>query len=290
MAALTNTTTTADMNFALDTEFKQNYMHDADRLIELLGNFNVETMQAGQALQQVKITGTLNTAAYTEGDEVGLSKYAVEKTPVGTVDIAPYRKLTTAAAIAKSGYEVACLRTDKKMASDVRANVINKFFTFLANGTGTATGTNLQKTLANIEATIGNAMETNMDEMGDVVYFVNRADAYAYLGEANITTQNVFGLTYLKDFLGVQNVFLTNKVASKTVYATPADNIRIYGIDFGALANAGLEYATDESGLIGVAHTPAYDRVSVETNVINGMLLFPEIKDYIVKGTIATTA
>lgn len=41
------------------------------------------------------------------------------------------------------------------------------------------------------------------------------------------------------------------------------------------------------NGLIGVSHAPAYDHVSTETNVLTGMLLFPEVKDYIIKTTIS---
>ena len=60
------------------------------------------------------------------------------------------------------------------------------------------------------------------------------------------------------------------------------------GVDFGELAASGLTYTVSDSGLIGVAHTPAYDHVSVETNVLAGATFFPEVKDYIVKGTITT--
>ena len=83
---------------------------------------------------------------------------------------------------------------------------------------------------------------------------------------------------------------MTNKVAKGTIWATPVENIHIFGVDFGALASGGLSYAQDSSGLIGVAHKPAYDRVSTETNVLCGTYLFPENADYIVKGTIAPVA
>lgn len=120
------------------------------------------------------------------------------------------------------------------------------------------------------------------------MHFINRDDAADYLGNATITDQNLFGLTYLENFLGLSGVFLTNQVAKGTMIATPADNIRIFGVDFGELATSGLTYTVSDSGLIGVAHTPAYDHVSVETNVLAGATFFPEVKDYIVKGTITT--
>ena len=314
MAVITNTTTTTDINYSLDREMVQNFTGEADRLLEILGLLGaVETMTAGQALQQVTITGSLNNAktdasdlsgdsgavtlgsssgtAYVEGDEVALSKYTVAKTPVGVVEVEPYRRLTTAQAILKSGYEVAVLRTDAKMLAQVRAQIISSFFTFLATGTGTSTaGADLQAMLANMDASLGDTLETNADESDRIIHFINRQDAAAYLGAKDITTQTAFGMTYMQDFLGIQNVFVTNKVAKGTAWCTPAENIHAYGLDFSSLATAGLTYTQESNGLIGVAHTPAYDRVSAETHVVNGMLLFPEVKNYMVKGTITPMA
>lgn len=299
MPATANAVTTAEMNVALDQEFIANFNQDYDRLSDILGIFAPETMQAGVVLNQLKITGELNNAknddsssgtAYVEGDLVALSKYKAEKTPVGTVGIVPYRKMTTAAAILKSGYPTAVLKTDQKMLAQIRNAIVSKFFGFLANGTGEATGKTLQAAAANVDAVLGDALESNDDSTDRIVHFVSRQDAADYLGSAPITTQTAFGLTYLEQFLGFTNVFMTNKVAKGEIYATPVENIHVYGIDFGALASGGLAYAQDSHGLVGVAHKPAYDRVSAETNVLCGTLLFPEVTDYIVKGTIAPVA
>lgn len=299
--ALPNAITTEAMNVSLDREMIRSFRQEYDRLAEILGIFAPEVMTAGQTLYQMKITGSLNNAkdeeagtssgtSYVEGQLVSLSKYQAEKTPVATVDIEPYRKATTAAAINRSGYAVAVNGTDRKMLSNVRAGIISKFFAFLANGTGTATGKTLQEALAMADAKLGDTMETNGDGATDLIHFVNRQDAASYIGNANISTQTSFGLMYLADFLGIERVFLTNKVSPGSLYATPVENIHIYGLDFANLDSAGLVYTTDESGLIGVAHTPVYNRVSVETHVANGTLMLPEITDYIVKATIAPVA
>ena len=93
-------------------------------------------------------------------------------------------------------------------------------------------------------------------------------------------------MTYLENFLGATNVFLTSKVPAGTIYTTAAENIRAFAIDFSGLDAAGMPYAADESGIIGVAHRPAYDHISVETNLLRGIRFVPEMKDYIVKTTI----
>ena len=295
MAAPTNATLAADLATALDQEFIATFRGEYDRLAEILGIFAPETVAAGTALYQLKITGTLNDAtdsngssgtAYKEGDLVNLSKFTAEKVPVGDVKLMPYRRMTTAAAIAKSGVEVAIMKTDAKMVSAIRNAVVKQFFTFLKAGTGSATeGKSLQAAIANVDAKLGDTMETNGDEGGRIVHFVNRQDAAAYLGTAPVTTQTMFGMTYLESFLGMTDVFLTNQVEAGTVWATPAENIHAFAPDFGALASAGLPYQAAAGNVIGVAHTPAYDHVSVDTNVLTGLTLFPEVKDYMVKGT-----
>lgn len=310
MAALTNTSDSTALNAALDQEFIANFQHDSDRLAEILGIFGTETLAAGTTLKMIKITGTLNNGkteatkvgatgtgavtlgsssgtSYVEGDEVALSKFSAEYDAVAEVFGVPYRKMTTANAIQKSGYVNAVLKTDQKMLSQVRGGIVSDFFTFLGNGTGTASAKGLQAALATADATLGDKLEDNGDEAGRIIHFVNRQDAAAYLGTATITDQNVFGMTYLQNFLGVSDVFLTNKVTAGGLYVTPVENIHFFGLDFGSLDSAGLSYATDASGLVGVAHSPAYNRVSVETNVLVGCKMFPEVKDYIVKGTIS---
>ena len=311
MAVPTNTTLASDIDMALNQEMIRNFTGESSRLMEILGVFKPETMRAGEALQMATVTGSLNNAktdptktdaagssavtlgsssgtAYVEGDEVALSKYTVTKTPVGVVEVEPYRKVTTAQAIMKSGHEAAVLRTDRKMLAHVRAQTVSSFFTFLATGTGTSTAAaTMQQALANVDASLEDELEDNGDETSRIIHFVNRQDIAGYLGQKDVTTQTLFGMTYLQNFLGITDVFATNKVASGTLWATPVENIHVFGLDFSSLAEAGLVYERDESGLIGVAHTPAYDRVSVETHVINGMLLFPEVKNYITKGTVA---
>lgn len=299
MAAPTNLITTSDMNVALDREFILNFEGDYDRLAEILGIFAPERMAAGTALYQLKVTGTLNNenddngssgSSYVEGDLVNLSKYTATKEPIGAITPKPYRKATSGANILKNGYEIAVMKTDQKMQSHIRADIIKEFFAFMAKGTGEAAGTGLQEAAAMVDAKLGDTMETNGDEGGKVIHFINRTDAAKYIGNAPVTTQTMFGMTYLQNFLGMTDVFLTNKVASGTMYATPAENIHVFTVDFGELARADLTYQQSDSGLIGVAHSPAYDHVSTETNVLTGMLLFPEVKDYIIKGTINPAA
>jgi hypothetical protein len=302
MAAPTNAINSAAINYGLSREFSARFNHDTNQLLQYMGIITPEPVAAGYALEQHSVKGSLNNqgsgasdaatagtsgTGYVEGDLVALSKFTVDSKPVGKAKLLPYRKVTTAQAIAEHGVRWSVLNTDSKMLAAVRADILGQLFAFLGNGTGAATGKNLQAALAQSEAKLGDALETNNDTPIAAIHFVSRFDVADYLSDATVTTQTAFGMNYLENFLGVQNVLVSSRVPKGTLYTTDAANIHCFSQDFSSLADAGLAYVTSDNGLIGVAHTTIYDHVSVETNVLTGMLLFPEVTDYIVKGTIS---
>lgn len=301
MPAPANLIDSEAINYGLTREFIANFNQDTDNLLRLLGIVSVERVGAGYTLTQHKVTGSLNNTkdangssgtAYVEGDLVSLSKYKMTETTIGKIKLRPYRKVTSAQAITEHGSVPAVVRIDQKMLADIRADILSQFFTFLDTGTGTATGKTLQACLAYMDAKLEDTLETNNDNGASysLVHFVNRTDVADYLATAQVTTQTAYGMTYIQDFLGVQNVFVTNKVAAKAPVVTASQNLHMYAPDFSELAQAGLSYTESDGGLIGVNHSPAYDHVSVETNVLTGATLFAEVTDYIVKGTIAPGA
>lgn len=295
MASPANQTHASDIDAALSQEFVRNFQQDADRLMEILGLTGVEVRPAGRALYVYEVTGELNDSAtdesssgkaYKEGDLVALSKYKVEKKFLAELEAFPYRKQTSYKAILDEGYEGAVMKTDNKLRSQIRKAQIGDFFDFLQKGTGKASSERLQQALAHGDAALQNSMEDNGDDSDSkILHFVNRNDAADYLGNAQISMQNLFGMTYLENFLGVTDVFLTNRVPAGTVVITPSDNIRPYTVDFSALSRGGLVYQTESRGVIGVAHKGAYDYASAETNVLVGLQLIPEVLDYIVIST-----
>lgn len=290
MPAIPNTIVTDDVVHALDQEFVEHFDESIEEFNQVLGIVTPEVLPAGAALYTYKTTGALNDAAVAEGEEVPLSHYSVTKTPVGELEVHPYRKLTTAQAILKGGVVNSILREDTKMMKDIRATIANKFFTFIKGGTGTATGVGLQDTLAQTRAELDVTLENDHNSTESVVHFINHKDVADYLGKAQVTIQNLFGMTYLENFLGVENVFLTNRVEKGTIWMTPSENLRMFAPDFGALSQGGLSYTVGDAGLIGVYHKPAYERTSVETYALTGVTYMPEYENYIVKGTIAPSA
>lgn len=286
MATIDNTTTSTDIANALDQEMVENFTGELTKLTEVIGIISPDVIPAGTALYTYEVSGSLTNGTVAEGDEVPLSKYAVTKTPIGEIELSKHRKLTSAEAILKGGYENSIYKTDKQMIKDVRNAILEDFFTFLATGTGTATGSGLQSALAYADAALQTAMEANGDSADRVIHFVNPVDIADYLANAQVTLQTVFGMQYLQTFLGVTDVFVTSRVPENTVYVTPAENIHLYGIDFATLGSTGLSYTTQDGGLIGVNHTVDYTRVSAETHVLSGVLMLAEILNYVVCATI----
>lgn len=290
MAVIPNTVLTSDVASALNVEYAKRFDGEVNALAKILGIVSPEVMAAGTTLYQVTVTGSLNTDSRDEGDEVPLSKYGTTVANMDSLTPKVYRKLTTGESILKAGLVNSVTREDNKMRKDVRNNIVGDFFTGLNTGTGTASGTGLQGALAQADAVLQDAMETNNDSAGRVVHFVNTFDIADYLGKANITTQTVFGMTYLENFLGIENVFVTNRVAKKSIIVTPSENLHLYTVDFASLAAAGLAYQMLDGGFIGVHHEPAYNRFGVVTNVATACKFYAEVLNYIVKATIVPGA
>ena len=314
MAVLDNTTTTEQVCEALDIAMVNNFEQDASRLTEILGIFKPTVVQAGHALYQCVVNGLADgTGRSAEGDEVPLVKATVARTAVGAVELTPYRRLTTAEAIQEAGLVNAIDRSDRSMLAQIKTSIVHNlvsavrldmgavaagvesgdanagiyksgtgmlYFSKFVNGESTRADT-LQAALAKTDAYVSATLECYCDQSDNLVHIVNTFDLADYLGTAPVTTQTVFGMTYLESFLGVRNVFASAFAPRGYVSVTPAENIHVYGVDFSALGGAGLKYTVSDSGLIGVHHDANYARVGAETNVLVGMKTHVEQLCYI---------
>jgi hypothetical protein len=149
---------------------------------------------------------------------------------------------------------------------------------------------NLQQLVAHTEETLLNTLETNRENDTDTIHFMNRSDVYEHLANSNITMQTLFGMTYLEKFLGVDKVFLSNRITPGTMVATPVSNLKSYCVDFGEIAQAGIEYQTDGSNLIGFAYSVAMDHVSAEVHAVRTLTITPEKEAFVVRGSMTHVA
>ena len=284
MAAETNTILSTDLARVRMVDFTLQFTGSLRKLMEALGVTRKIAVQEGAALKAFKVTGTLADGSVAEGDLIPLSKYETEEVPVGEIVLEKWRKATTAEAIIKGGYDQAVSATTDKMVKDIQKTIRTKFFTFLATGTGKASGTGLQAALAN---GWGNLQVLWEDDAVETVYFLNPLDVSEYLGTAQISMQTAFGMSYIEDFLGLGTVFLNSSVPQGKFYATAKENIVAYFVNVGAGdIRAAFELTTDETGFIGINEYADKDHARVLDLVMSGVTFFPERIDGIVVGTI----
>ena len=284
MAAENNTILTSDLAKVRVADFNLQFAGSIKKLIEALGVTRKIAVQEGTTLKAIKVVGELADGNVAEGEIIPLSKSETEEVAVGEVKLNKWRKGTTAEAIVNRGYDQAVGETTDKMIKDIQKTIRNAFFAHLATGTGTATGADLQDTLAQVW---GNLQVLWEDDAVETVYFVNPLDIADYLGAAQVSMQTVFGMNYLENFLGLGDTFTNASVPKGKVYATAKENIVTYFINVATseLARA-FGLSTDETGYIGIREYPDEDTARVLDLVMSGVTFFPERIDGIVVGTI----
>ena len=285
MAAETNTIMQADLARVRVADFNLQFTGNLQKLTEALGVTRKIAVQEGATLKMLKVTGTLASGTVAEGELIPLSKYTTEEVAVGEVKLNKWRKGTTAEAILKGGYDQAVGATTDKMVKDIQKTIRGDLFNFMKTGTGTATGATLQAALANGWGKLAVLFE---DDAVETVFFLNPMDVAAYLGTAQVDMQPLFGMNYIKNFLGLGDVFLNSSVPAGKYYATAKENIVLYYVNVGAGdIRSAFGLTTDETGYIGINEYADKDTARVIDLVMSGVTFFPERKDGIVVGTIA---
>ena len=288
MAAETNLIKKEDLVRAREIEFVTLFGESIKKLVEALGVTRKIPKQAGYTLKAYKATGTLQPGTVAEGDLIPLSKYQTEAVSYAEIVLKKWRKATSAEAIIEKGYDQAVQMTTDRMLKDVQKGIRTDFFTFLATGTGEATGATFQAALAQAWGKLQVLFE---DDSIEAIYFMNPLDVADYLATAQITTQTAFGMTYVENFLGLGTVIFDSKVPQGKIYATAKDNIVLYYVPVnGADLGNAFSFTADQTGLIGIHEEADYKHMTAEDTVMSGVVLFAERLDGIVKSTITPGA
>ena len=277
----------ADIGRVRSIDFDYKFVGDLNKIMEVLGITEAIAVQDGTALKALKVTGTLEDGSVAEGETIPLSKYATEDVTVGTVTLNKWRKATTAEAIVKGGADQAITKTTNRMLRDIQKGIRSSFISYLANGTGLASGVGLQAALA---AGWGQLQVKFEDETIDSVYILNPLDVADYLGTAQVTMQTAFGMTYIENFLGLGTVLLNSNVPQGTYYATAKENIKTYYVNVNGEMGQKFGLVADETGYIGMNESANNANATVENLVMSGVTFFPEILDGIIVGTIESAS
>lgn len=278
--------TAREMDFV--TRFGDNW----EALRNILGIMRPIRKTPGTSLVSYTAEIALESGAVEPGEVIPYSKTTITQAAKADLTIEKYAKAVPIEDVNKYGAEIAVEKSDDAFLTKLQNIVLAKFYTFLKTGTLTKTATTWQGALAKAQGEVLNKFATIQKDVTEVVGFANILDAYDYLGAADITVQNAFGLTYIKDFMGYSTLFLlpAAQIERGTVIATPVENIDLYYIDPGdsEFARLGLNYTTQgETNLIGFHAQGNYSTAVGESYALMGMALWAEYLDGIAKITVS---
>ena len=295
MAAKTNVTTTEQYTTtAREVDFVTRFNDNWDALRTILGIMRPIRKAPGTKLVSYKAEvdgGLKGGSTVAEGDEIPFTKMKVAPVTYGDIEVSKYAKSVTIESVAKYGAEVAVEKTDDAFLVALQNKILGDFYTFLATGTLALTPKTWQQALAQAKGKVL-AKFMGMDkDVTEVVGCANIMDFYDYLGDKEITTQTMFGLTYVQNFLGYSTLFLLpdKYVGAGKVIATPVENIDLYYVDpsDSDFAKLGLNYTVKgETNLIGVHVEGDYSRATGDMYAIMGMKLWAEYLDGIAVATV----
>lgn len=256
---------------------------DLHNLLNLLGKTDVEVVAPGSAFRIYKTSGTLADGTVAPKALIPDSGVAVDDGTIVEISFKKYRNLVPIEDIAKKGYNTAVGGSNARLVRLAQGKLRKSIFDGLdVEGVGKDTAATFKKKLAKAAAYIAKKYE---DEAVTPVFFVNTDDAFEYLGDADVTVQNTFGISYLENFMGLGNAILDSNIPAGTVFGTACENIDVLAASVSAID--GLEMTTDESNCIAVHVAPAYSNGSIETVLYSGVQALPVIADCVVKVTSA---
>ena len=281
-----NNTFAADLEPAISVDFVSRINSNIHELQQVLGIADLEPMAAGTTIKMYKMEQTNLPDQVGEGEEIGLTK--IKRVLAGTKELIlkKYRRNTSAEAIQKVGRDMAINKTDEKLVSGIQKEIKYDFYDMLMEGTGEKNAATFQSALSTAWAYLKKFHE---DEDASPIYFVSADDVAGYLGSAQITTQQAFGMTYIQDFLGLGTVVIVPSFEAGIVIATAKENLHGAYIP----ANSGdvartFGLTSDTTGLIGMTHQPITSNATIDTLVMSGVIFYPERVDGIVKVAIGT--
>lgn len=280
MAAKQNLTKAANISATVRSiDFVTRFQTNWEALREAIGISRPIRKAPGSQLVAYTASITLQSGAVSEGDEIPYSLANVVEAAKTDITLNKYAKAVSIEAVNRYGAEIAVQKTDEAFLNELQGNVLSAMYTFLQTGTLTGTAANFQAGVAKAIGDVKNEFMSNHLGYGPIVCFVNVVDAYTYLGAANLTVQNVFGMEYVENFMGADRLILTSEIPSGTIIATPVENMVLYYVDPSdqAFASLGLEYTTvGETPLIGFATVGNYSHAVGEVYALMGMVLWAE--------------
>lgn len=268
---------------ARELDFVTRFGRNWDALREVLGIMRPIKKQAGTQLKSYTASVALESGDVDPGNVIPYSKATVTQVGYQDLTLKKYAKAVPVEDVDKYGVEVAVEKTDDAFLNELQTVVMDDFYGKITGDTYAMTGAygTFQKAVSMSIGKVRDKFKKMHKNISNVVVFVNTLDLYAYLGDAPITIQNLFGIEYVKDFLGAQTMIVTSEIEQGKVIAVPSDNLVLYYADPSTeFARLGLVYTTDgDTNLIGFHAQGNYGTAVGESFALMGMTLWFEYAD-----------
>lgn len=282
----TNTNVSKDFAPAISIDHVTRIHDDLYDLMRVLGVTDMTPLAEGSVIHRYKTVVTKQDGAVAEGDVIPLSKVVTsEILPALTVKLSKYRRSTTAESVQAAGKERSINKADNSLVEEIRGDIKKSFYKLITGGTPTAAeaGVDLQTACAQAWGALVTLYE---GKSVTPIFFLNPLDVATYLGSANISTQSVFGLLYLENFLGLGHAILSADVTKGNVYATVTENLNGAYVPADGDVGEMFGLTADESGLIGMAHMLDASNATIDTLIMTGVVFYPELESGVVKSQI----
>lgn len=297
MAVETNTTPRTALPNAYESvtareiDFVSRFAQNWEALKALLGIMRPIRKAPGTQLVSYTAKVTLEDGNVPAGAVIPYSKYKLTKAAKDDLTIEKYAKAVPIEDVNKYGAALAVEKSDDAFLNELQSKILTNFFAFLNTGSLTSQENTWQRALAMAKGNVVNKFNTLRKSVTDVVGFANVLDFYSYLGDAAISTQTLFGLSYVQNFMGYSTLFLLSDpdIPRGTVIAVPKENIDMYYVDPGdsEFASLGLNYTVaGETNLVGFHANGNYSTAVGESYAIMGVKLWAEYLDGIAVVTV----
>lgn len=268
---------------AREKDFVTRFSNNWKALQEILGIMRPVKKEAGTKLVSYTASVTLEDGDVDPGCVIPYSKATVTEAAKADLKLEKYAKAVPVEDVDKYGADVAVSKTDDAFLNELQGTVMDRFYTRLTDATEAMTGTesSFQMAVAIAMGKVIDKFKKMHKDVSSIVVFVNTMDVYKYLGAAELTVQNAFGIQYVKDFMGAQSMIISSEIEEGTVIAIPSENLVLYYVDPSQeFQRLGLNYTVEgETNLIGFHAQGNYGTAVGESFALMGMELWAEYAD-----------
>lgn len=268
---------------AREIDFVSRFGKNWDALREILGIMRPIKKEAGSTLVSYTASIALEDGDVDPGNVIPYSKATVTQVGYDDLSLKKYAKAVPIEDVDKYGVKIAVQKTDEAFLDELQSVVMDDFYSKLTSDASAMTGAyaTFQMAVSMALGLVKDKFKKLHKNATNTVVFVNTLDVYEYLGGAEISVQTLFGIDYVKNFLGATTMILSSEIERGKVIAVPADNLVLYYIDPSSeFDDLGLSYTTDgETNLIGFHAQGNYSTAVGESYALMGMKLWFEYAD-----------